>query len=133
MPFDNIFKFISREEREKQSRAYQKRIFPLGLGQRDAVLAALRPLINRKIDDSGILYIFIAAKQEYLDDDQDPDTVVRKFLNKRKDLNENEKDCVAALIRLDADITGLEDYPSSEEISVKIRKEAGNGSYEIIG
>ena len=102
--------FTSAEERRRREKEYQNKIFPLGMGQRDLALAALRPNIRVKISDAEVLYAFVVAKQHYLDADGDI-SAAETYLNKTGIFIEPEKRIIMKLIKLDAAVTDLDDYP----------------------
>ena len=108
--------FISAEERKIQEKEYLNKIFPLGLGQRDLALAALRPHIRGRIKDAELLYNFIVAKQKYLDTEGDIPAVT-SYIKKSGVFTEEEGRRVLTLIKLDGLVTDLDNYPKPESLS----------------
>lgn len=117
------FQLPSMEERKKQSLAYQKEIFPLGLAQRDLALERLRQAVNPRIQVYELLYSFIVAKQKYLEAETDAVQTAREYLKKRKLFSEKEVNWILALILLDTRVTSLEAYPQTGDIEQKTKDE----------
>lgn len=126
MGFADWFQLPSLEERKKQSLAYQKEIFPLGLTQRDLALKRLRQAVSLSIADSELLYVFIVAKQTYLEAEIDAVHTARTYLKKHKLFSEKEENLVLALILLDTQVTSLETYPQMGDIEQKSEDEFGS-------
>jgi hypothetical protein len=115
---NKLFGFESREDREKKMQEYQQKILPLGIGQKDAALSALRPVVNKKIIDTEILYAFFVSKEKYLDSGQNM-SKPEAFLNKMKSFSADEKKYILKLILLDIETKSLEGYPTAEDILKK--------------
>lgn len=113
--------FERADERRQKGLEYQKKIFPLGLEQRDAALLALRPHISNKINDAEALYSFVISKETYLKANGDMDAVVL-LLDKRRFLTDSEKASIIALLRLDAAVQNLEDYPTADDVRIAMEK-----------
>ena len=113
MGFEDLYKFISSDERRKRELDFQKKIFPLGLEQKDFVLNALRPLVNSKIHDFNLLYAFITTKQKFIEDSE---CSARAHLEKQSSLSNAEKTYVMSLVLLDACVNSLEEYPNTSSI-----------------
>ncbi|MCL2702279.1 MAG: hypothetical protein FWE91_01555 [Defluviitaleaceae bacterium] len=107
--------FTSKEERLRKEKEYVRKIFPLGIEQRELALAALRPHISPRINDAEILYAFIVAKQKYLDADNDIRDA-EAYMKKTGGFTGDEKRRILTLIKLDAGAENLSDYPGAESI-----------------
>lgn len=118
MSYEDLFKFVSAEEREQKLLDYQRKIFPLGLPQRDAALNAIRPLMEAKKSDTDLLYVFITAKQKYLESAADPAQRLWKYINSQR-FSDTEKKYIMALVLLDTSAESLEEYPTAEDIRQK--------------
>ena len=117
MPFMDMFSFVSPEEQKRREREFQKKVFPLGLEQKNLALNALRPLINPKIRDQELLFAFILSKQKYVEtSDQDATCSV---LGKQRLFSETERSYIMALILLDASAESLSEYPSATDVKLK--------------
>lgn len=113
MSMAELFRYTNPAERELRDREYLKKIFPLGLQQRDLALAALRPLIKPKVRDEELLYTFIATKQKFVDYSEQK---ARAYLEGQKYFSDGEKKHIMALVLLDAKVTTLEEYPATADV-----------------
>jgi hypothetical protein len=102
--------FTSSEERKRKEREYEKKIFPLGIEQRELALAALRPHIGARVKDAELLYAFIVAKQKYLDAENDF-TAAESYIKKSGSFTEDETRRILTLIKLDEGAGSLGEYP----------------------
>jgi len=111
--FDDLFKFVRPSEARQRERDFRAKIFPLGMGQRDLALAALRPLIKPKIHDEELLFTFITAKQKYIDDSEH---IANIYLQRQKQFSDDERAHIMELIRLDISAKSLEEYPTATDL-----------------
>ncbi len=111
--FENMF--LSKEEREKNFEEYQKRLFPLGIKQRDLALLAIRDLVSKKIRDEELLFYFIVSKQKYMENNEL--SKIYKYLKNRGIFNEDEIKNILSLVILDHNTTSLDSYPTRDIIS----------------
>lgn len=120
MGLSDMFRFTSVEERQKKSDEYQKKIFPLGLEQRELALKTLRPLIRPKIKDTELLFVYVVAKEAYLDGKFDG---LDKHLRRQRSLTAQEIAYVKALVQLDAGLVSLDGYPDAETVKETVKQE----------
>ena len=114
--FGDYFKYMSAASQKKRAQEFERKIFPLGLSQRELALKALRPLINPKLPDTDILFSFISAKEKYMDYAQEG---AYYFLKKQNHLSAAEKWYIMALVLLDINVKSLEEYPCTSDIEQK--------------
>jgi hypothetical protein len=110
-----MFGFESKAEKEKKMRQFQQMILPLGLEQKGAILNALRPVMNKKIHDTEILYAFFVSKEKYLDSDRNM-AEPEEYLNGLKSFSADERKYILKLVLLDIKAQSLEEYPTAEDI-----------------
>lgn len=113
------FKITTRREREKQEKKYQKRMFPLGDGQREKELALLAALFPGKKDPGELLYQLICVKECMLEEDEEDrqaalarwraGTLVQEYTSR-------EKAVFLALERLEHACASLEEFPNQEQL-----------------
>ena len=116
MDLNNIFSFTSPAQRREKERAYEKKLFPLGIEQRDFALKALRPLINSKKSDAELLFAFISTKEKLIDDSEQ---MAYAYLERQRYFSDLEKAYIMALVLLDVNVVSLEEYPNTEDVKSK--------------
>ena len=116
------FPFQSREDMEREKRDFERRVFPLGLAQRDAARTVLRELIPHIKSDSESLFAFISAKDIYMLNEQTDEALARARaqMKKLRYFTEEDKDKILALLLLDATATSLEEYPTAQEVLLRV-------------
>jgi hypothetical protein len=114
------FPFVSKEERVRREQEFDNRVLPFGIEQqRDAVKRLLSALIPDGIDKpETLLFAFLVAKDAYTKNYKgDPGTdAARKQLDRILRRSEREKALILAAVKLDTEITSLDDYPTAEEV-----------------
>lgn len=114
------FPFKSKEQMEKEERDFEKRLFPLGIEQRDAVAAVLCKIIpaGKEAKNKENLYAFISAKDKYTscDDIQDAQKAAYGELQRQRWLKEKDRLMILAFVELEAKISDLEQMPDTEAI-----------------
>lgn len=108
------FSIISPEERARREREYRKKVLPFGDWQKEAALSLLKRLLGTKRTDQELFYFFITAKEKVLDEIPLPD--IRKYLNQRGKLKDDEIQLLLSLVQLDCSAESPEAYPSIEDI-----------------
>lgn len=111
--------FKSKEQTEKERQAFEQRVFPLGEGQRAAAQAVLDELlVAKKMKASDRMFAFIVAKDRYELDERSPEAVdaARAQLVKLRWLSAEQIDLVLTLVRLDALVENLDDYPAAGDV-----------------
>lgn len=115
------FPFKSKAQMEKEQKAFENRVFPLGLPQRDAAAQVLREVLGSKVSKEELLFGFICAKDAYTEADE-PDqalTHAKIALRKQKIVPVDQINCILALLLLEKDVSTLEDYPTAEMVRQK--------------
>lgn len=120
------FPFQSREDMEKEKQEFLSRVFPLGLEQRDAAQKVLEELLPQKKHHREYLFVFISAKDRYTSSDRS-EAVLEKAVNQagpRKWLTQRDKNIISTLVRMDVDVTSLEEYPTPQQVLQQAGEEA---------
>lgn len=116
------FPFASREQQEKDRAAFEKRVFPLGLAQRDKAREVLQQLLaGKRTRDTDRLFAYITAKDSYTQQ-QDPANALaaaQDTLKKQKWLTDESRRTMLALVLLEADTQTLENYPTADDVRRK--------------
>lgn len=113
------FPFKSREQTEKERKAFERKIFPLGVdAQRAAALQVLREVTSPGMKDDQKLFAFISSKDKYLDQDTRSEglALVRFHLKKQRWVSEEDMAAVAALVVLENGVLSLEEYPTAQQV-----------------
>lgn len=111
--------FKSRDQQFKEQAEFERRVFPFGEGQREKALTVLRQVVpNPKIRDNELLFAFLSAKDKYVQGEMTLDALeeAREHMVKMRWLRGVNVEPVLALVRLEADIDSLEDYPTAEDV-----------------
>lgn len=122
------FPFQSKDEVERQRQDFEKRVFPLGLKQREAARLVLRKLIPHVKNDSELLFAFISSKDVYMINEQSEKAfaLARAQMKKLRYFSEEDKDKIMALLLLDVRVSSLEEYPTEEDVLKKCRDLGAN-------
>ena len=112
------FPFKSREQIEKDQKAFEKRVLPFGTAQRDAAKNVLKELLPPRTRDDEMLFAFISAKDAFTQEEDPAQGRVAALasLKRGKWLKEPALSYVLALIMLDVQIGSLEEYPTAEQV-----------------
>lgn len=113
------FPFKSREQQEKESKEFARRVFPFGLEeQREAVRQLLRPLVSPRLDDQEMLFAFISAKDKYIDEEKSEEglQLARGVIRRQPSISEQDREIILAAVRLEAEAVSLDDYPTPEQV-----------------
>ena len=112
------FPFKTKEQIEKDQKAFEKRVLPFGTAQRDAAKSVLKELLPPRTRDDEMLFAFISAKDAFTQEEDPAEgrAAALASLNRGKWLKEPAKSCVLALVMLDVQITALEEYPTAGQV-----------------
>ena len=122
------FQFKSRKQVEKEAKQYAEWAFPYGDMQKDKVselLCALKPKETTPIK----LASFLTCKELYesvLEDSESREEAVNRMVNVVKSYNQlirkEDMNMYLAIVLADADIDESCNYPSVDEINVRIQE-----------
>ena len=112
------FPFVSKEERERRAREFEKRIAPFGVeAQREKIKATLKELFP-KTDATESLFAYFDAKDAYTKKETEAEGVVaaKIRLRRHKWIDEKKESIMLRFIELEKDIESLDDFPTAAEI-----------------
>ena len=122
--------FKSKEESEQERVAFEKRVFPFGEAQRECCKAVLEQIITaKKMRDTDKMFAFILAKDRFAKGEQSEESMeaARRELSKMRWMPPEQMELLLALVRLDARLPSLEDYPTAEDV-LRAAAQYGAGS-----
>jgi hypothetical protein len=114
------FPFETNKDRERISREFDNRMFPLGAEKQwEKTLEVLNELIDDKyIKNDMILFAYMSAKDKYTmyKEDGFGTEAARNELDRVIKKNVEAKKLILTLIQLDTEIESLDDYPTPEHV-----------------
>lgn len=119
------FPFKTKAQIEKEQKDFQDKVLPFGLPQRDKAKEVLRQLLTTpKLGDDEILFAYLCAKDAFKQQDEAELGYKEGMHSLRKGtrLALEEKKLVLALILLEEDISGLEEYPTAGMVQQKAQQ-----------
>ena len=123
-----LFQMKSKKQREKEAREYAEWAFPYGDTQREHMTELIRE-IDPKSPIQMSLTSFLTCKELYertLEDCESREDAINNMLNVIKSYNQlirvHEMPMYLALVLADADIDESCEYPSADEIRVRIQE-----------
>lgn len=114
------FPFKTKEQQQREERAFQKRVFPLGPGQKEAAQRVVCELLQG-MDQQEALFAFICAKDAWqiaMEDeryDEVADSALQALQNQRG-LSGQQKKLLVTFVRLETHADSLENYPTADEV-----------------
>ena len=125
----NIFEglFQSKEERERRSQEYSKKIFPYGEGQRQKIKDILYALAGKK-NGAQLMMHYLLIKEAMIDSETKDYEAIAARIEKKKliKLTPELRACVRLLIYKDLEADESLNYPTPEELKAQAAKEGGN-------
>ena len=112
------FPFVSKEERERRKKEFEKRIAPFGVdAQREKLRAVLIELFP-KTDSMESMFAYYDAKDAYTKKETDAEgmAVARIKLSRHKWINKRNESIMLRLIELEKEIESLDDFPTAEDV-----------------
>ncbi len=121
------FPFKSREQMEREQKEFEKRVFPHDIEKTKALaLDRLRPYGEKKpgklMADNEVLFSYISAKDIFVQAGGGEDGVAaaKKALKRQSWLPKQMVEAVLALVKLEENRDGLEDFPTADDIRVEM-------------
>lgn len=123
------FPFKTKQQQQQEQQAFEARVFPLGLAQRQAAAAVLARLItNKRHGESERLFNFIISKDAFTQADTPEEgmQLAAKALREGT-LRVGAEDAkqYLALLWLDSQAPSLEDYPTAEQVQALAGQRGG--------
>ena len=123
-----LFQFKSKKQQEKEERQYAEWAFPYGEQQRENLTNLIKE-INPKASIPICLASFLTCKELYedvLENSDSPEEATEKMLKVIKNYSQlvraKEMPLYLTLVLADANIDETCNYPSKEEIQIKINE-----------
>ena len=118
--------FVSKEERQRRAKEFDRRVFPFGLEeQREIVSKLLSTQLGKgRGKENELLFAYLIAKDKYLLNDKG-ETGINRALAQLKNLgwlSKGQKKFILALVLLDTEIQSIEDYPSEDDVFAYIEQ-----------
>ena len=112
------FPFVSKEERERRRREFEKRVAPFGVEQqREKLKVALKELFP-ELNTTDALFAYFDAKDAYTykEDKVEGIAAARQKLRKSRYISGRNETIMLRLIELEEGIESLDDFPTKEEV-----------------
>jgi len=125
MGFFDGFPFVSKEERERRKRDFEKRLAPFGIEeQREKQKAMLKELFP-DVDQTDLLFCFYDAKDAYTykETKEEGERAARIKLRKPRWMDGRKETILLHLIELEVALTSLDDYPTKKEVMAGLFEE----------
>jgi len=112
------FPFVSKEERERRRREFEKRIAPFGVEKQQVKQKALLAELFPKDDQLDILFAYYDAKDAYTYKETKEEGIVaaRMKLRKARNIDGRKETIMMRLIEMEIALTSLDDYPTAKEV-----------------
>jgi len=112
------FPFVSREERERRRKDFEKRLAPLGVeDQRDKLKTLLKELFPG-IDQVDLLFAYYDAKDAYTKKETPEEgyAAARIKLRKPRWMDGRKETIMIRLIEIENGLESLDDYPTADDV-----------------
>ena len=114
------FPFETKKDRERKSREYDERMFPLGAEKQwEKTLEVLDALVGDKVNKYDMIsYTYLVAKDKYTTYKEDGlgAEAAKNELDRALKKNEEAKKLILTLIQLDTEAKSLDDFPTPERV-----------------
>ena len=112
------FPFVSKEERDRRRRDFEKRVAPFGVeAQREKLRATLKELFP-DMDTTDAIFAFFDAKDSYTykETKEEGYAAARAKLRKQRWIDGRKETIMLRLLELESEITSLDEYPTAEQV-----------------
>ena len=120
------FPFVTKEERERRRKNFEKRIAPFGVeAQREKLREALKELFP-DIDITDAMFAFFDAKDAYTNDKETKEEAyeaARPRLRKQRWIDGRTETIMLRFIELENEITSLDEYPTKKQVMAGLFEE----------
>jgi len=112
------FPFVSKEERERRKKDFEKRVAPFGVEeQREKLKELLSELFpGGDIKDSLFAYYDAKDAYNYKEEKEDGIAAARVKLRKARWVDGRKETIILRLIEMENELTSLDDYPTADEV-----------------
>ena len=112
------FPFVSKEERERRKKDFDKRIAPFGIEEQREKLKSLLKELFPKVDIMDSMFVFYDAKDSYTKRETPEEGIMaaRLRLKRTKWVDARSEAILLRLIELEVGITSLDEYPTAQDV-----------------
>jgi len=112
------FPFVSKEERERRKKDFEKRIAPFGVEEQREKLKVLLGELFPDLDNTDVLFSYYDAKDAYTIKETRDEAIVaaRIRLRRNRKVDGRKETIIIRLIEMEKDLTSLDDYPTAEDV-----------------
>ena len=112
------FPFMSKEERDRRRKDFEKRVVPFGAeAQREKLKETLKELFP-KVDNMDAVFAFFDAKDAYTrkDTPEEGYAAARQRLRKQRWVNGRTETIMLRFIEMELLITSLDEFPTAAQV-----------------
>ena len=112
------FPFVSKDERERRRKDFEKRIAPFGIDEQRKKLAATLKGLFPDVDQMDAMFTFFDAKDAFTskDDKAAGEVAARARLRRQRWVNGRTEAIMLRFVEMECEVESLEDYPSAEDV-----------------
>jgi hypothetical protein len=112
------FPFVSKEERERRRKDFEKRVAPYGVEeQREKLTETLKELFP-KVDPMDTMFAFYDAKDAYTykETKEEGYAAARLRLRRQRWIDGRKETIMLRFIELESEAASLDDYPTADDV-----------------
>ena len=112
------FPFVSKEERERRRKEFEKRVSPFGIeDQREKIKAVLIDLFP-KVDQMDALFTFYDSKDAYTKKETKEEGVMaaRARMRRQRWINGRNETIMLRFVEMENEIESLDDFPTAADV-----------------
>ena len=112
------FPFVSKEERERRRKEFEKRVAPFGVDdQREKLSSTLKELFP-DLNTTDAMFAFFDAKDAYTykEDKEEGYRAAKNKLRRQRWIDGRKETIMLRFLELENEITSLDDYPTAEQV-----------------
>jgi len=112
------FPFVSKKERERRSRDFQKRVAPFGVDeQREKLRKTLEELFPG-MDQTDVMFTYYNAKDAYTYEEtkDESEVAARRKLRRARWMDGQKETIMMRLLEMEMAITSLDEYPTGKDV-----------------
>jgi len=112
------FPFVSKEERDRRRRDFEKRLAPFGVEEQREKLKAILLELFPEADQTDMLFAYYDSKDAYTYKETKEEGVVaaRMKLRKSRQIDGRKEVIMLRLIEIENELTSLDDYPAAKDV-----------------
>jgi len=112
------FPFVSKEERERRRKDFEKRIAPFGVEEQREKLKVTLAELFPKVDSTEAMFAFFDAKDAYTSKDEKElgEHAARIRMRRQKWLDEKKSAIMLCFIEMETGISSLDEYPTAADV-----------------